>query len=861
MTEPYDRNLAAGATVGGYRIERRLGEGGVGAVFAAAEPRGDKRVAIKVLRRALADDEGMILRFEREARAVSEIHHPGIVDVFATGRLDDGRPYLVMSLLEGESLRAAIERQHRLAPAEAWRVARAVAEAVGAAHEVGVVHRDLKPDNVFLERAGAADAAARLPRVRVLDFGIAKFVNPEAAGADLVKLTATGVPLGTPAYMAPEQWWSAAVTPRTDQYALGAMLFELLTGRPPFASTQFAELVQMHVGREPPRLADAGAPSSDEVEQLVARLLAKSADDRFASMAAVIEAGDRAFGVGGPIVDEGGVAAALGLSSRAQPGEPSALEPSTLEGAIDPPGESALQRWLSLHAAIVIIGSAAIVAVGYAGAERHDPLLWVRIGGFGQYLIVLWFPIAVFALPRIAKARAETARASALGFWIALAPALQGAVTTYAGFRVMVKAMPRVAAIDQLTIFSGGTHEANAGRFLGFSVSALLFASLAALPGVSGTARTSSTLTAPAGVRGGEALLAAALLGVAAIVAIVIGAPSGALVAGAAAVAVGSAFVLPTLHASTAARDELERAAAGILAVVLALAAGFTRIEAREASLWVETATRAERVAGILASQAERDATLPIAALSLVLVAIVEGVRIARLLRSGASLRPGADALFLGLAIAVGALGDLVQHGRFADARASLRSELRAQFALFSRLDPPAGDTLDKQGFVPHQATALQVTRDVIAVDGKGVARLAALESPAGALHVAADLNRALAQGALDQRGSREVDLSVSVDREVDAGALAHLLRIARAAGVRRIELLLTRGASPELERGGPPEIDVVVPRDFVALPAELADEGLALTAGQPFGRIAPTLVVEALAAHGPIAIAVDTRR
>jgi hypothetical protein len=213
------------------------------------------------------------------------------------------------------------------------------------------------------------------------------------------------------------------------------------------------------------------------------------------------------------------------------------------------------------------------------------------------------------------------------------------------------------------------------------------------------------------------------------------------------------------------------------------------------------------------------------------------------------------------MAVALGIAGDLVQHGRFSDERAQLVAELGAQFALFSRLDPPPGDTLERQGFFPHRATALQVTRDVIAVDGKGVAKLAALDSPEGALHVAADLNRALAQASLEEKSSGEADLSVSVDREVDAGALRHLFQIARGAGVRRVELLLTRGASPDLERGGPPEIGVVIPKDFVALPAELADTGLPLPSGQPFGRVAPTLVVEALAAHGPIALAVDAHR
>jgi hypothetical protein len=327
------------------------------------------------------------------------------------------------------------------------------------------------------------------------------------------------------------------------------------------------------------------------------------------------------------------------------------------------------------------------------------------------------------------------------------------------------------------------------------------------------------------------------------------------------AAAVASCAALPTIHGETAARDELERAAAGILAVGLAVAAGITRLEAHEASLWAEAETRAARVAGILAAQTERDATLPIAVVSLAILAGVEVLRLSRLRPLHALTHPRAGSALLAVVLALGIAGDFVQHGRFADKRAELRAELGAQFALFSRLDPPPGDALDRRAFPPHRATALQVTRDVIAVDGRGVARLAALGAPEGAAHVAAELNRSLAQATLEQKSTGELDLSVSIDREVDAGAVLHLLRIARGAGARHVEVLLTRGESPQLERGGPPEIGVVIPRDFVALPAELADVGFVLPAGKPFGSITPALVLEALAAHGPIALAVEAGR
>jgi hypothetical protein len=538
-----------------------------------------------------------------------------------------------------------------------------------------------------------------------------------------------------------------------------------------------------------------------------------------------------------------------------------------------------------------------VIAVGYGGRERHDVLEWVNMGGWGQWPIVLFYPFAAFLLAAVARKRARTGEATSVGFWIALCPALQGAFTTYTSWRAILKGMPQAEALDAFAVFNQGTHEANAARFLGFSTSALFFLSVAAMPGVSGMAEAPSTLAGALGVRRREALGAAGGLAVVAVTAVVAGAPSGALIAAVAAVAVASCALLPTIHGETAARDELERAAAGILAVGLAVAAGITRIEAQEASLWAQAPTRAARVAGILAAQAERDTTAPIAGASLAILVGVEALRLSRLnplravtmgetpkpparaITMGEAPKPPARAITMGEApkpparpiahlgastailaatVALGIAGDFFQHGRFADKRAELRAELGAQFADIARLDPPAGDALDRRAFPPHRATALQVTRDVIAVDGRGVARLAALDAPEGAAHVAADLNRALAQATLEQKSTGEVDLSVSIDREVDGGALLHLLRIARAAGVRRIEVLLTRGESPALGRGGPPEIGVVIPNDFVALPAELADTGFRLPAGQPFGRIAPSLAVEALAAHGPILLAVE---
>jgi tRNA A-37 threonylcarbamoyl transferase component Bud32 len=796
--------------VGAYRIERKLGQGGVGTVYAAEEPTIKKRVAIKVLRSALAEDPAMLARFEREARAVNEIRHPALIDVFGIGKLPDGRPYLVMALLSGRSLREEIDARGPLPPAEAWAIARDVASALDAVHEASVIHRDLKPDNVFLERA---DGGARA-RVRVLDFGIAKVLEPPEG--ERAKLTATGVPLGTPAYMAPEQWWGAGVSARSDQYALGITLHEMLAGRPPFLAEGFLELAQQHAHATPP--AVPGAP--EPVQAFVARLLAKAPEDRFASMAEVMEAGDRAF-------------ASVEVTN---------LAPALPSAPPRPAAARALARWLRLHAGVVALWSAAVVAVGYAGEGRHDPWMWFRIGGWGQWMIALFLLAGVVGLARLARRRATTGNPSLGAFWLALLPALAGAFSTYTGWRVILSAMPSFDPLQRFATWSEGTWEANAARFCGFSAAALLCLSLSALPGVSGMAGARVTLPRAPGVRPREASAAAVGLVVLGFAAALVGAPSAALVAGAAAAVLAMGLSLPTVHADTAARDELERAVAGALAVALAAAAGITRVEAREAALWDPSLTRAARVAEIVAARGERDATLAIAAASLLVVLAVEALRVRRLARLGALHRPRTATAALGTVLALGLIGDVIQHGRFIGKRDDLRAELASQFALFARLDPPPGDALDPARFAPHRATALQVTRDVVAVDGRGVARLSALGTKEGAAQVASDLNRALAQAALAQGDAGGVELSISVDREVPGATLQRLLAAARTAGVRRVELLLTRGEAPRLGKG-PPEIGVVLPGDFVALPAELADDGADLGAAGRFGSLVPALI------------------
>jgi eukaryotic-like serine/threonine-protein kinase len=227
-----------GRCLGGrYRVGALLAAGGMGEVWAARDLLLDRPVAVKVLGGALAGDGRAAERLRREARAAGRLDHPNIARVLDLGE-QDGRPYLVMELLEGESLAARIDRAGPMAPAEAARVVAAVADALQAAHAAGVVHRDVKPGNVFLTSAG---------EVKVLDFGI-------AAAAGETDLT-TGDLLGTAAYLAPERALGRPATPAADLYSLGVVLYELLAGRRPFQGGSDVELAMAQVNARPAPLA------------------------------------------------------------------------------------------------------------------------------------------------------------------------------------------------------------------------------------------------------------------------------------------------------------------------------------------------------------------------------------------------------------------------------------------------------------------------------------------------------------------------------------------------------------------------------------------------------------------------------
>jgi serine/threonine-protein kinase len=289
---------------GRYRVEKVLGEGGMGVVYLVTHVALGKRMALKVLHGEGARDETTVARFVQEAQASSAIGHPNIVDVIDFGRLADGSAYFVMELLEGESLtdrikRGAIPLEQTIAIAEQ------IASALAAAHARGIVHRDLKPDNVQLVRRSAEEA------VKVLDFGIAK------VGGASSKLTKTGMIFGTPHYMSPEQAAGQSVDARTDVYALGVILFEMATGTVPFDGDTFMGILSKHMFEPPPRPTNVLA-STHPLEPVILRALAKKPEDRYASMDALLadlrivrEGGEVADTSSGPIRPPSGFGAPL----------------------------------------------------------------------------------------------------------------------------------------------------------------------------------------------------------------------------------------------------------------------------------------------------------------------------------------------------------------------------------------------------------------------------------------------------------------------------------------------------------------------------------------------------------------------
>ncbi|HEY3357231.1 MAG TPA: protein kinase [Polyangia bacterium] len=272
-----------GRTLGGkYRLERKLGEGGMGAVYEAEHTLLGKHVAIKVLLEMFSGQRDVLQRFQQEARTASTIGHENIIDIVDIGEEQDGRWYIVMELLKGQDLAHALRETPIMEVGRAIRVLRQTCRALQAAHEKGIIHRDMKPENVFLVQHG------ELPDfVKIMDFGISKV----KAAHENVRLTQTGAVMGTPLYMAPEQArGDPDIDHRTDVYAVGVMAYEMLCGRPPFTGPTYVALLTQHLMQPPPRPLEVCPSLPPQLEPFLLKALEKDRDRRFGSMAEMMAA-------------------------------------------------------------------------------------------------------------------------------------------------------------------------------------------------------------------------------------------------------------------------------------------------------------------------------------------------------------------------------------------------------------------------------------------------------------------------------------------------------------------------------------------------------------------------------------------
>src|SRR5688572_10835249 len=260
---------------GKYRLDEKLGVGGMGTVYRATHLLIDRPVAIKVLNSRFVEDEAALIRFRREARAAGRLQHANAVTVTDFGTTSDGYVYIVMELLEGRTLREVLAHDAPLDTARAVSLMMQISAAVGAAHEAGIIHRDLKPANIFIVQRTNTP-----PTVKVLDFGIAKLAAEALEEDDHMTLTQVGVMIGTPRYMSPEQCDGVQLTPASDVYSLGIILYEMLAGMTPFTGSTPLSVAMKHSSSPPRPPSEIVATIPPAIESVVLHALEKNPADR-----------------------------------------------------------------------------------------------------------------------------------------------------------------------------------------------------------------------------------------------------------------------------------------------------------------------------------------------------------------------------------------------------------------------------------------------------------------------------------------------------------------------------------------------------------------------------------------------------
>jgi eukaryotic-like serine/threonine-protein kinase len=360
-----DADLQPGEKVGEYVVAAKLGEGGFGSVFSAEHPLIGKQVAIKVLNRQYSADPAMVQRFVAEARAVNQIRHRNIIDIFGFGQLPDGRHYYVMELLDGHPLDQYVQQRGRIPLPEAVPILRGVARALDAAHAKGIAHRDLKPENVFLvidEQGGA--------HPKLLDFGIAKLLTNQSDGAKPSFKTRTGAPIGTPYYMSPEQCRGRDVDHRTDIYAFGCVTYRMLTGIYPFDGPDYMEILIKQINEEPQPASHLASDLPAAVDDCISWMLRKDPTERPPNlMAAVGALEEAAVGAGVAIPSEASASASHTAPSGGfgpPVSTPGAATPIGSQDTLLPvtaaPGRRGTRNAVAAVLAVVVLGGGGFVA-------------------------------------------------------------------------------------------------------------------------------------------------------------------------------------------------------------------------------------------------------------------------------------------------------------------------------------------------------------------------------------------------------------------------------------------------------------------------------------------------------------------
>jgi serine/threonine protein kinase len=399
-----------GDRIGGYRLLRQIGEGGMGVVWMATHGVLGRRAAIKILRPEYSTQHDTVTRFFNEACAAAALSDPGIIQVFDVGR-HDGAAFIVMELLDGETLDARVKREGVLPVIPALRLCRQVAIAIGAAHERGIIHRDLKPENIFVVRDPEVAGAER---AKVLDFGVAKL----AANIGRHHRTVTSVVVGTPRFMSPEQCRGAGpVDQRSDIYSLGCVLFTLMVGRPPFDTMATGVLIMQHMSDPPPRPSSLAPNVPAEVDALILRCLAKEPADRYASGTELADAIDALLAA--PAVVNAPLPAPVAPAIS-----PTATTLDQLPTYVTPPSLPLVsrrrkRRYARVAAGLLAIAAAVVIAVVSRGQRESSAATPGTVAAKPQAAE----PAAPAANPRAAQARSQLrALLAAFSSWAAEHP-------------------------------------------------------------------------------------------------------------------------------------------------------------------------------------------------------------------------------------------------------------------------------------------------------------------------------------------------------------------------------------------------------------------------------------------------------